>query len=334
MLKIGKKGIGVLFSLSCIGISSPICCHTNPIVNLFFFFFRTFMSTVNTLTHHNVVKKSLQISMPSSEMVTNDDYVLLFTDNKILTKDGTNICILPLKEVYANYMCNFDEQDYFYLGEINSKKIYSVFINCDLHEGLFVFQSVRDVLKISDLETAQIVSRAKQLLHWHRASRYSGCCGKPTKLCHDETAKVCSGCEKIAYPSISPVIIVLIEDGKRILLARSPHFAKGMYSTLAGFIESGETCEEAIRREVREEVGVEIKDITYFGSQSWPFPSSLMLGFRAKYEGGNIQIDNKEIEDAQWFDISKLPQLPHECSIARHLIDDYVSKNQSESLMK
>jgi NAD+ diphosphatase len=113
-----------------------------------------------------------------------------------------------------------------------------------------------------------------------------------------------------------------ITHGDKILLARSPHFTLGVYSVLAGFIEPGETAEEAVIREVREEVGLEIKNITYFGSQPWPFPSNLMLGFTAEYASGNINMDPKEIEDAQWFSLNQLPILPQKISLARQMIDN------------
>ena len=116
---------------------------------------------------------------------------------------------------------------------------------------------------------------------------------------------------------------------KEILLARSPHFPKGMYSTLAGFVEPGETLEETVIREIREEVNVDISDIIYVGSQPWPFPHSLMIGFTTLYAGGDLQIDNNEIEDAQWFSIDNLPVLPTPISIARHLIELFIKNANS-----
>jgi len=123
------------------------------------------------------------------------------------------------------------------------------------------------------------------------------------------------------FPRLAPAIIVLVERGRALLLARSHHFAKGMYSVIAGFVEPGETLEEAVVREVREEIGISIKDIRYFGSQPWPFPHSLMIGFNATYEGGEIVLDDSEIEEAGWFTRDNLPPLPGKISIARKLID-------------
>ena len=119
-------------------------------------------------------------------------------------------------------------------------------------------------------------------------------------------------------------MITLISDGDRMLLARSPHFAPGVYSTIAGFVEPGESLEETVVREIREEVGVEVRNVRYFGSQPWPFPNSLMIGFTAEYVSGEIRFDGVEIEDARWFTAEDLPRLPAPLSIARRLIDDFL----------
>jgi NAD+ diphosphatase len=129
------------------------------------------------------------------------------------------------------------------------------------------------------------------------------------------------------YPRLSPAAIVLVKRGHRILMARSPGFPPGMYSVLAGFVEPGESIEETIEREIREEVGVEVENIRYFGSQPWPFPNSLMIGFIADYAGGELRIEPSEIEDAGWFRTDDLPTLPPKVSIARAMIDDFVAQH-------
>ena len=140
----------------------------------------------------------------------------------------------------------------------------------------------------------------------------------------DETAKICPACGFLTFPRISPAIIVRITDNDRILLARSPHFPPGMYSVLAGFIEPGESLEAGILREVHEEVGVRIDNLAYFGSQPWPFPDSLMIGFTARYASGEIRCDGVEIEDAGWYGRENMPGLPGHMSIAHALISDYL----------
>jgi len=141
-----------------------------------------------------------------------------------------------------------------------------------------------------------------------------------------ERAKECPQCGLLHFPRLAPAIIVLVERGNELLLARSRHFLPGMYSVLAGFVEPGESLEEAVLREVKEEVGVEVKDIKYFGSQPWPFPHSLMIGFTATYTGGEISLNDEEIEEAGWFTVDNLPSIPGKISIARKLIDGFLAK--------
>ncbi len=136
-----------------------------------------------------------------------------------------------------------------------------------------------------------------------------------------------SGLWSVEFPRLSPAIIVLVERGDQVLLARGTAFPDGMYSTLAGFVEPGESLEEAVHREIYEESGILLTDLRYFGSQPWPFPHSLMIGFTARYAGGEIVIDPAEIADAQWFTVDRLPRVPQKLSIARRLIDSYVAKH-------
>ncbi len=170
-----------------------------------------------------------------------------------------------------------------------------------------------------------LLSKGVQLLRHHTMNVFCGRCGTRTRQHQKERALWCPACENLIFPRLSPAIIVRITDGDRILLARSPRFIPGMYSVIAGFVEPGETLEEAVRREVREEVGIGIDEIRYFGSQPWPFPDSLMIAFTAIYSSGEIRPDQVEIEDAGWFTCSDLPALPSPASIARKLIDEYRS---------
>ena len=137
-------------------------------------------------------------------------------------------------------------------------------------------------------------------------------------------------CGHQSFPRISPAVIVLVERDNTCLLARSPRFQDGFYSVLAGFAEPGETLEETVAREVLEETGIEVKDIRYFGSQPWPFPDSLMIGFTASYAGGEIRVDGTEILVADWFPFDQLPKIPGRISIARRLIDWFVNKHQEQ----
>ena len=166
-----------------------------------------------------------------------------------------------------------------------------------------------------------LAGRASLLLDWQRNHRYCGRCATPTERQTHEYSQRCPTCGLIVYPRISPAVMVLVRDGARLLLARSPRFKPGVFSALAGFVEAGESLEDCARREVREEVGVEIANLRYFRSQPWPFPDSLMLAFFADYAGGELCLDPSEIETAGWFTLDALPILPDPVSIARRLID-------------
>ncbi len=172
---------------------------------------------------------------------------------------------------------------------------------------------------------AGLASRAAQVLDWDRSHRFCGACGTPTEHQPGERARRCPACRQTAYPRISPAMMALVWRPGEVLLGRAPHFAPGMYSALAGFVEAGESIEECIRREVAEEVGVQVDELRYFGSQSWPFPNSLMIAFTARWTGGDIVPQPGEIEDAQWFPIDALPNIPPRFSISGHLIRDTVA---------
>jgi NAD+ diphosphatase len=171
-----------------------------------------------------------------------------------------------------------------------------------------------------------IAARAFQVIEWDRTHRYCGRCGTPTHDKAGERAKECGRCGYIAYPRVSPAMMALVTRGRELLLARAHRFPSGMFSALAGFVESGETIEDCIVREVREEVGIEVGTLSYYASQSWSFPHSLMIAFTAEYAGGDIRCDDSEIAEARWFDADALPPRPPSLSIARRLIDDTAAR--------
>ena len=178
-----------------------------------------------------------------------------------------------------------------------------------------------------------ICSRSIQLVEWNKKNKYCGTCGSETSLHLVEKAMFCKDCNNLIYPRISPCIIVLVTDKERLLLAHNKDFPGKMYSTLAGFIEVGETVEEAIHREIFEEVSIKVKNCQYYGSQSWPFPSQLMLGFHAEYEEGNLKPDGNEIDIAEWFHYQSLPEVPPgRISISGRLIESYVNKITKKDL--
>jgi NAD+ diphosphatase len=195
----------------------------------------------------------------------------------------------------------------------------------DLPDG-FDWLPLRSLGMELDTASWMLAGRAVQLVEWVRTSRFCGRCGTATEISNRERAARCPGCGLSAYPRLAPAIIVVVERDATILLGQGRGF-QGTYSALAGFAEPGETLEEAVRREVREEVGVEIGLVRYFGSQPWPFPHSLMIGFFATWLSGEIQVDGEEIVDARWFIADNLPSIPPPLSIARQLIDDWVSRH-------
>lgn len=185
--------------------------------------------------------------------------------------------------------------------------------------------NLRSLLSVSQNEQEYVtLSRAAQLIIWHNEHRFCGRCGH-TMLHHAvDLAKHCEQCSLVQYPRISPCIIVLVVDGDRCVLARSPRFPPGRFSTLAGFIEAGESAEAAVHREIREEVGIEVNNVRYFKSQSWPFPHALMLGFFADYAGGELLADGVEIEEANWYHRDEMPDLPPSFAISSALIQEFL----------
>ncbi len=216
------------------------------------------------------------------------------------------------------------------VGALRGRRCFAAEVAGDAEapEG-YAFQDMRGIWD-GDEDFFRIAGRAKQIVDWNRTHRFCGRCGAQTVPGKEELAKECPNCGMVFYPRLSPAAIMLVHRGEEVLLARSPHFPPGMYSALAGFVEPGESIEETIRREVREEVGVEVGTVRYFGSQPWPFPNSLMIGFIAEYAGGELRIGvPEEIEDAGWYRADDLPLLPPKVSIARAMIDEFMKQRDA-----
>jgi NAD+ diphosphatase len=169
--------------------------------------------------------------------------------------------------------------------------------------------------------------RARQLAAWLHENLFCGACVGRMETKEVSPARTCPSCGYVAYPRLSPVCIVLITRGDEILLVRSPHFTQGLYSAVAGNVEAGESAEACVHREVREEVGIEIRNLCWFGSQSWPFPHALMLAFTAEYAGGELTLQADEIEDGKWFRRDNLPVLPPPATIARRMIQAWLERD-------
>jgi NAD+ diphosphatase len=248
----------------------------------------------------------------------------VFSGWRILVKIGDNRATIPsLNDVSELGLCPLRE---LYLGTLDGRHCYSVELTelALAPEGM-VFHSLRRLYEHLDESIYGVATRAIHIIDWDRTHQFCSRCGTRTEIRADMCAKECSQCGLIDFPRISPAVIVLVERDKKVLLARSSRFKDELYSVLAGFVDPGETLEEAVRREVKEEVNIEVSNIRYFGSQPWPFPDSLMIAFTAQYSGGEIHVDGTEILDANWFDPDKLPTIPGKISIARALIDWFVS---------
>jgi NAD+ diphosphatase len=250
-----------------------------------------------------------------------------FREQQLLFYQGSPLVTLPCLVDFGELGLTALSQHY--LGHLGHKQCYAV----ELADGTpppagMSFEGLRQVYGRLDEDLFWIAARAVQIVEWNRTHLFCGRCATPLRTKPTERAKECPICGQLHFPRLAPAIIVLVERGRELLLARSRHFLPGMYSVLAGFVEPGEPLEEAVAREVKEEVGLEVKDITYFGSQPWPFPHSLMIGFTATYAGGEITLDDSEIEDAGWFTTDNLPKIPGKISIARKLIDWFIMKQR------
>ncbi len=223
---------------------------------------------------------------------------------------------------------NLSAKGHYFFGMLKGQPCYVAELRRDeVISDIFTSMDLRQVFRCFDTDGVQAAGLAGHLLAWHRNHQYCSKCGNLNENKEDERAKVCPECGLINYPRLSPAIIVsVVRDGK-ILLAHSTRFPEDFYSVLAGFVEPGETLEECVRREVFEEVGISVKNISYFGSQPWPFPDSLMVGFTAEYAGGEIKEDGVEISHADWFPKDRLPRIPPRISISRELIDWFVDRN-------
>lgn len=260
---------------------------------------------------------------------TEKAFWFIFRGREILLKLNNNPGVIPkLLDFGELGLSGIREQ---YLGALEGTHCYSVELPGDAQ--------VPDGMKFVDLRQAYsemsekcfaLVNKAVQIMEWDRTNQFCSRCGTKTLRKPEERGKECPDCGELFYPRISPAVIVLIRKGKEILLARSPNFPPDMYSLIAGFVEPGESAEAAVIREIREEVGIEVKNITYFGTQAWPFPNSLMIGFTAEYDSGDIRPDGFEIEDAKWFSVENLPVLPGKISIARKLIDSFLKEEGLE----
>ncbi len=249
----------------------------------------------------------------------------LFREHRLVVTDGAGPLSLPAAAEPGEL--GLMPRDIHYLGRLGAHPCFTAeWPAAEPAQAGYQEHSLRGLLNHLDDARFTMASRAFQLLRWYRDHRYCGRCGHATRPHERDKAMICPQCDHRQYPRITPCVIMLVTRGERALLGRSSRFPEGFYSCLAGFMEPGESAEQAVQREVREETGLEVDDIRYHGSQPWPFPHSLMLGFRARYRSGEIAVDGEEILDAHWWRADELPRVPPQGSIARALIDAWLAE--------
>ncbi|MCL2338144.1 MAG: NAD(+) diphosphatase [Firmicutes bacterium] len=257
----------------------------------------------------------------------------VFERHKLLVKNNHGTIVIPTQEELAALGIRLKSE--INIGSIATKE----HSPCGAAEvagalpelpGDFALISMRKLFAQSDDDFFRLAGRAYQIINWARKHQFCGQCGAPNINKADEVAMECPGCGALFFPRISPAVIVAVVKEDKILLARNVSFPNGFYSVLAGFVEPGETLEECVLREVREEVGIEVQNIRYFGSQSWPFPDSLMIAFTAEYAAGEIVVDQTELTNADWFSRSAMPmQVPENNAIASRLIQWFLAYNNN-----
>jgi len=254
------------------------------------------------------------------EEIKTESLWFIVHEQKIIILRDNDVATIPEYKLLEKKNIVFEHTQY--IGTYNNIPCYAAEID-DIKNLPECFSAHPPLSLLNEIgvDLVRIAGLASQFVNWSRNHRFCGKCGKLTEDKKDERAKICTTCGQIYYPRLSPAIIVAVVKGDRLLMGNSPRFPSKFYSVLAGFVEPGENLEECVKREVREEVGIEVKNINYFGSQPWPFPDSLMIGFTAEYDSGEINVDKNELTDASWFARDEIPRIPPSISIARKLID-------------
>jgi NAD+ diphosphatase len=253
-------------------------------------------------------------------IVSAKPYWFLVADAGLVVRNDPSGVALPTRPDLA--ALGLDPGQALYVGSLNGEDCFALHVDPPPSLEPYAVQNLRALFVSLGDELFVAAGRGVQLVTFALTHRYCGRCGQPTQRHASEHSVRCETCNLSSYPRVAPAIIVLVRRREQALLARSARFPTSMYSTLAGFVEAGESLEQTLAREVREEVGIEVENLRYFASQPWPFPHSLMVGFTADYAGGELRVDGEEIIDARWFSPNDLPSLPPRPSIARRLIDE------------
>jgi len=252
------------------------------------------------------------------EEVVDDDFLLCYRDNEVLLKKSGDEYEIPRKRDFTE-----DIASPVYLFSFNSNHCFGI-AETQVSHTAFEFHDIFILRNLKNKELAWMGSVGYQMMTWHTNNQYCGRCGTKTELKKEERATVCPKCNLVTYPKISPAIIVAITCKNKILLAKGKHYKGDFYSLVAGYVDIGESIEETVVREVKEEVGLDIKNLKYFKSQPWPFSASVMLGFSAEADDTQqIVIEEAEIKEAGWFERGNLPLHSSVVSISGVLIDAF-----------
>lgn len=247
----------------------------------------------------------------------------------------------PLNSVllrYADVAEHIVEDDVIFLGLFRDRPAFSFHIDRAVPQPFSEFGEFHDLRYLGNelpVDEANLAAHARALVIWHGLQKFCGICGSPSRAESGGNSRSCvnSDCGVTIFPRVDPAIIVLVSNGRRCLLGRQEGWPEGRFSTIAGFVEPGESLEDAVRREVHEETNIDVHDVRYHSSQPWPFPSALMLGFTAQATTGDIELNDGELQDAGWFTRKELrsgyPKLPYRLSIARRLVDDWLNAEGS-----
>lgn len=250
--------------------------------------------------------------------ITDDDYLLCYSDSEVLLKRSGDDYEIPRKRDFIESIASP-----VYLFSINSNHCFGLFVT-EVNQVSLEFHDVFILRNLKDKAFAWIGSVGYQLMMWYNHNRYCGRCGNKTEMKKEERAMVCPECKLINFPKISPAIIVAITCNNKILLAKGKHYKGDFYALIAGYMDVGESIEETVVREVKEEVGLDIKNLKYYKSQPWPFSTSIMLGFTAEADDTQeIIIDENEIGEAAWFTRGNLPTHASGVSISGDLIEAF-----------
>ena len=260
--------------------------------------------------------------------LSNNTLWFLFHDDRLLVKArGDEVAIPRWASTEDAGLLPVRTQ---FLGTLDGAPCYSGELAGEVGPEGSSFRALRPLLGVLPEEMFSLAGRAFQVMDWDRTHQFCGKCGGRTDPLEGERGRTCAGCGLHFFPRVTPAVIVAVVRDDKILLAQSSRFPAAFYSVLAGFVEPGETFEECVRREIREEVGIEVEDLRYFGSQPWPFPHSLMVGFTASFAGGELVLEEKEIVRAGWFGPEEVRRLriPRHGTIARRLIDRFLAETR------